>query len=82
MKVKKIILCLSIILLLSGCGNKDWFDTDNTFTKAIVQMPGGDVKEITINSWSDYDGEQIKLVEKDTGKIYIVNSVNCVLVNK
>lgn len=79
---KFLVLVLIIILGLTGCGNKDWIDTDNTFTKAIIELPGGEVKEIKLKSWSDYDGEQIKLVDKETGSIYIVNSVNCVLIDK
>jgi hypothetical protein len=40
-----LMLCVFITILVcfSSCGNKDLFDTEYTFTKAIVVMPDGNV---------------------------------------
>lgn len=69
-----------IVLLISGC-NKDLFDTNYTYDIAIVKMPDGSVTEIAIKQWTDYGGEQLQIIATD-GTIYLVNSVNCVLINK
>lgn len=91
MKNKKIVVravCLAIaalalVLILCmcvGCGNQTVLDTNYKFDRAIVEMPGGEVVEIELKQWGDYDGEQLQLIAKD-GTIYLVNSVNCVLIN-
>lgn len=75
------VLLVTIMIVCSGCGNQDMWDTNYTFDRAIVEMPGGEVMEIKIKQWRDYeDGEQIQIIAED-GTIYLVNSVNCVLIN-
>lgn len=74
-------LMLTIIVLCCSCGNKDMFDTNYTFDRAIVEFPGGEVKTLTIKKWTDYeDGEQIQIITPD-GAVYLVNSMNCILIN-
>ena len=80
-KMKKIFIAVCIVLGLSGCGNMDMFDTNFTFNKAYVHWPDGTMKVIDIKQWSDYAGEQIQIIGKD-GNIYLVNSVNSVLVRE
>lgn len=81
--MKKLIaatLLITLLATLCGCGNKDMFDTVYTYNKAIVKMPDDTSKEIQIKKWRDYeDGEQIQ-IEDMQGNIYLVNSVNCVLI--
>lgn len=74
------VMLVLIMCMCSGCGNQDLLDTNYTFDRAIVEMPGGEVVEIKIKQWGDYDGEQIQIIAED-GTIYLVNSVNCVLIN-
>ena len=75
------VLLVFILCMCSGCGNQDMWDTNYTFDRAIIEMPGGEVMEIKIKQWRDYeDGEQIQIIADD-GTIYLVNSVNCVLIN-
>ena len=69
-----------IMCMCSGCGNRDMLDTVRTYDRAIIEMPGGEVIEVEIRQWRDYDGEQIQITAKD-GTVYLVNSVNCVLIN-
>jgi major membrane immunogen (membrane-anchored lipoprotein) len=81
---KTVILIIAILMMaltLVGCGNKDLFDTVRTYDYALVSFPDGTSEKIEIKQWRDYeDGEQIQIIAKD-GNIYLVNSVNCVLVN-
>lgn len=78
--MKKIFIGACIVLGLSGCGNMDMFDTNYTFNKAYVRWPDRTMKVIDIKQWS-YEGEQIKIIDK-VGNIYLVNSVNSVLVSE
>ena len=74
-----VVLFMMIVAFLAGCGNRQYVDMVRTYDKAIVEMPGGEVLEIELRSWRDYDGEQIQLVATD-GTVYLVSSFNCVLV--
>lgn len=81
--MKKFLICGVLVLSLvglTGCGNRQVFDTTYNFNKAIVRMPDGEVVEYEIKSWKDYDGEQLQITTKD-GTTYVVNSNNCVLVS-
>ena len=82
-KLKTIILIFIIIfsgVMITGCGNKDMFDTNYTYTKAIIYF--GDEKiEIPIKQWCDYEGEQIQIIGTD-GKTYLVSSFNTILIRE
>lgn len=80
-KIIAIIMMISVLFMFSGC-NQMIFDTVYTFDYAIVEFPSGDVKTIEISKWTDYeDGEQLQIMAND-GTVYLVNSVNCVLVRE
>lgn len=64
--------------VLTGCGNKDLFDTQYTFNYAIIQLQNGDVVEGKVDSWTDYEGEQLQV--RINGITYLTNSVNCTLI--
>jgi hypothetical protein len=75
-----VIMALTLVLVLSSCGNKALFDTTYKFNYAIVEFPGGNVEKINIKNWTDYeDGEQIQITASD-GNTYLVHAANCVLV--
>lgn len=83
--MKKIIaIILSAFMLvatLTGCGNKDLWDTNYTYDKAIISMPDGTILEGKISNWTDYkDGDQIQVTID--GKVYLVHSSNIVLINE
>lgn len=65
-------------LIPSWIGNKDAFDFNYTFDKAIVYI-GGEKMELDIESWKDYEGEQIQIKAAD-GKVYLVSSLNTILI--
>lgn len=80
--IKKIVLIFYFILLLilfCGCGNKDMWDSQYTFDRAIVILNDGTKMEIEIQKWCDYEGEQIQIIGKD-GKVYLVSSYNTILI--
>ena len=65
----------TIVTTLAGCGNKQIFDTQYTFNKAVIV--NGDVATIVeLEKWTDYeDGEQIQVKTKD-GLVFLANSDN------
>lgn len=66
-------------LLLSGC-NYQMIDLDYSYDKAICNI-AGEYKEIEINKWTDYEGEQLQIKGKD-GNTYLVSSFNCTLIKE
>ena len=80
-KVLVAVLTATTILGLTGCGNKDLFDTNYTYDRAIIGLPNGESVEVEIKQWKDYeDGEQIQIIAKD-GTVYLTSSLNCTLIN-
>lgn len=82
---KKIVLLMTTVMIgigcLSGCGNKDMFDTVYTYKRAIIKLPTGETIEGKVQSWTDYeDGDQLQI--KIDGKTYLVHSTNVVLIDK
>lgn len=75
------IVCLTFIVLnFGGCGNKDMWDTNYTYDRAIIGLPNGESIHVEIDQWRDYeDGEQIQIIAKD-GTIYLISSYNCTLI--
>lgn len=83
--MKKIIVVtlsvLMMVIMLAGCGNKDLWDTNYTFDKAIISMPDGTILEGKVSKWNDYeDGDQIQVMIN--GSVYLVHSSNIVLINE
>ena len=67
------------IIFCGGCGNKDPFDIAHTYDKAIIKLANGEVVEIKIKSWTDYDGEQLQVTAED-GTVYLTSSFRCDLI--
>lgn len=79
--MKKLFIALSVlfILVLSGCGNEQMFDTNWRFNKAIIKL-GDEVITVDVQMWRDYeDGEQLQITAKD-GTVYLTSSYNCTLI--
>ena len=80
---KKIIaiLCVAVMTFgLTGCGNKEVSDLQYSFNYAIIQLPNGEIVEGKVDSWKDYEGEQLQV--KIDGVVYLTSSYNCTLMNK
>lgn len=81
-KLITILLLTALILATAGCGNKQVFDFEYVFDYAIVRFPDGEVRTIEIEKWRDYDdGEQLQITDKE-GRIYLVSSINTVMVKE
>lgn len=75
-----IVLSISAIVSLSGCGNKQIFDTTYTFHTALIDTFNGEVMEVEIAGWRDYDnGDQIQITSTD-GTVFLVHSSRCILI--
>lgn len=74
-------LLLTSAVFLSGCGNKQIFDTNFTFTKAKIVM-GNETIEVNVKSWKDYENDtQIQIIAED-GTVYLVDKANILLIGK
>lgn len=58
-------------------GNKTPIDLQYKFDKAYVYL-NNDIIELDIDTWSDYEGEQIQVITKD-GDIYLLSSFYTIL---
>ena len=76
-KIYTIILTLALMFTMTACGNMQILDTTFTFDKAIVSLPNGEIVEGKVDSWRDYDGDQIQVVID--GTTYLVHSSNIAL---
>lgn len=78
--MKKILtVCVSaitVIMLMTGC-NKQVVDLTYSYSYAQLRMPDGTIVEGKLNSWDDYDGDQLQV--KIDGVTYLVHSSNVVL---
>lgn len=81
MKKKLIIGIIGIVSLLSltAC-NKQIIDTTYSFDRAIINLPNGDIIDGKVDSWNDYEGDQIQV--KVNGVTYLVHSEDIVLIKE
>ena len=79
-RVLALILAASLAIGgLTGCGNKDMWDTVYTFDYAIIKLPNGEIVEGKVDKWTDYeDGDQLQVTID--GKIYLTSTLNCTLI--
>lgn len=74
------IIIVTCIFSVCGC-NRQVFDFNLKFEKALIKWPDGTMKTVSISKWRDYEGEQIQIISKD-GTVYLVNSINTILVHE
>lgn len=87
---KKILIAVGIVLLviLVGLaiywetvhGNRRLVDTKNRFTRAIIQLPNGEVVDGKVSSWLDYDDSDVVQVTI-AGKTYLTHYANVCLID-
>lgn len=73
-----------LLLTLTGCEgisyNKQLADTNDNFEYAYISLPGGEVIEGIVESWTDFeDGDQLQVTID--GKTYLTHATNIVLVH-
>lgn len=78
-RIKALAIGVLLITTLMGC-NKQIVDLNYTYNYAVIQLPNGEIVEGKIQTWTDYDGEQLQV--KIDGVVYLCSSYNCVLMNK
>lgn len=81
--MKKIIAAMMIVvtlcMMLTGC-NQTLVDTVYRFDRALIEVTDGEVIEVEIDSWKDWDGEsQIQITAKD-GSVYLTDYSKCILI--
>ena len=64
------------VLLLASC-NKQMIDLTYEYSQAQIKMPDGTVIEGKVDSWNDYEGDQLQV--KINGTTYLVHSSNVIL---
>lgn len=64
------------VLLMTGC-NKQVIDLTYEYSQAQIKMPDGTVIEGKVDSWNDYEGDQLQV--KINGTTYLAHSSNVVL---
>lgn len=73
-------IILATTVLFSGC-NKTVADLTYKYNYAWIELPGGDVIEGPVQSWTDFeDGGQIQV--KINGMIYLTDTTRCVMAQK
>lgn len=78
-KIMFILIVLASIAVMSACGNYDLFDTEYEFDRCIIKFPNGDILEGNVDSWCDYEGDQIQV--EINGVYYVVHSSNIILIS-
>lgn len=76
-KIIALVLGLCIGTCIVGC-NKQVFDTTYSFDRAIIHLPNGEVVEGSVDSWKDFDGDQLQV--KIDGVTYLTHAENVVLI--
>ena len=75
--IKKIVFAAVLTaMMLAGC-NRQVVDFTYSYNYAIIKMPDGSILEGKVQSWADYEGEQLQIVID--GNTYLANSVNVVM---
>lgn len=67
---------LASALLMAGC-NKQVVDLTYEYSWAQLKMPDGTIVEGNVESWCDYEGDQLQVVID--GVTYLVHSSNIVM---
>lgn len=71
-------ITFALAAVLCGC-NMQIIDTTYTYNRAIISLQNGEVLEVDVKSWADYEGEQLQIIATD-GTVYLTNSINCTLI--
>ena len=67
-------IAFGAIMFQTFVGNRTIIDTKFYYDYAIVQLANGEVIEGKVDSWRDYEGEQLQLTIN--GETWLVHSAN------
>ena len=85
-KIIAFLLILVFVLCMTACNrtildttcNRTILDTTYYFDRAIIHLPDGETVSGKVDRWCDYEGDQLQIVID--GKVYLVHSMNAVLI--
>ncbi len=78
-KICAAIVAVMAAITLSG-SNRQVIDTTYTYRYAILEMPDGTVVEGPVDSWRDYEGEQLQV--SINGTTYLTSTFSCTLMTQ
>ena len=75
-----LLLAALLFFVMTTSFNKQIFDFKFHFHTAMIRMPDGEVLEVKVRKWNDYENsDQIQVISED-GKTYLVHSANIILI--
>lgn len=78
--VALVALLIAMTVMLSACGNYQYFDTQFSFNRAQIKLQDGTVVSGAVEKWRDYeDGDQVQVTID--GITYLVHIANCTLID-
>ncbi|MDR0915785.1 MAG: hypothetical protein LBN02_01155 [Oscillospiraceae bacterium] len=77
-KLTAAILIALALVTLTSCGNRKAFGAQQTFNRAIIELPNGEILEGDVKSWSRYSDSDLIQVEIDN-VTYLVHSSKIIL---
>ena len=82
-KYKSALLIAAVVItapMLTGCGNRDMWDTEYTFDKAVIFGEDNCATIVEIKQWDTYEGEQIQIITRE-GLVFVTSSFDTKLLN-
>lgn len=74
--IASVIVGIGLLVSLTAC-NKQVIDLTYSYSWAQIKMPDGSIVEGKVDSWTDYEGEQVQVTID--GTTYLVSSINLVM---
>lgn len=76
--MKKLLLCITALLVLTGCGNQNTLGWGNyTYNYITCNSEYLNIVNEPVETWKDFDGEQIEVTIQ--GNNLLVSSNSCFL---
>ena len=74
--IASVVVGIGLLVSLTAC-NKQVIDLTYSYSWAQIKMPDGSIIEGRVDSWTDYEGEQVQVTID--GTTYLVSSINLVM---
>ena len=74
--IASVVVGIGLMASLTAC-NKQVIDLTYSYSWAQIKMPDGSIVEGRVDSWTDYEGEQVQVTID--GTTYLVSSINLVM---
>ena len=84
MKTIRTIIAMAAIIMtatvFTSC-NQGIVDLHLEFERAIIKLPNGEVLDVKVKKWYDYENSDQIQVETKDGEVYLVHSANIALIH-